>query len=130
MRAFEIITEDAKTKSMVMRSLNKLPDDAPIFQNVYKQIIGEPLGNRLGNYINTRGDQDAINAAKWLVAAIPTLGNAQEVKDFIPQAYSESINGDDTFIGLNYNAIVAALVKAIQEQQAQIEELKQIVATK
>jgi hypothetical protein len=83
MRAFEIITEDAKTKSMVMRSLNKLPDDAPIFQNVYKQIIGEPLGNRLGNYINTRGDQDAINAAKWLVAAIPTLGNAQEVKDFI-----------------------------------------------
>jgi len=83
MRAFEIITEDAKTKSMVMRSLNKLPDDAPIFQDVYKQIIGEPLGNRLGNYINTRGDQDAISAAKWLVAAIPTLGNAQEVKEFI-----------------------------------------------
>jgi hypothetical protein len=36
---------------------------------------------------------------------------AQEVKEFIPQAYTETGN----FIGLNYNAIVAALVKAIQE---------------
>jgi hypothetical protein len=51
---------------------------------------------------------------------------AQEVKDFIPQAYVET----EDFIGLNYNAIVAALVKSVQEQQAQIEELKQIVATK
>jgi hypothetical protein len=49
---------------------------------------------------------------------------AQEVKEFIPQAYSESINGDETFIGLNYNGIVAALVKAVQEQQSQIESLK------
>jgi hypothetical protein len=49
---------------------------------------------------------------------------AQEVKEFIPQAYSESINGDDTFIGLNYNAIVAALVKSVQELKAEIDELK------
>jgi hypothetical protein len=49
---------------------------------------------------------------------------AQEVKEFIPQAYVE--NGEDAakFIGLNYNAIVAALVKAIQEQQVQIDKLK------
>jgi len=45
---------------------------------------------------------------------------AQEVKDFIPQAYVEQ----DNFIGLNEMPIIAALVKAIQEQQAQIEELK------
>lgn len=45
---------------------------------------------------------------------------AQEVKEFIPQAFVES----EDFIGLNYNAITATLVKAIQEQQAQIEELK------
>ena len=49
---------------------------------------------------------------------------AQEVKEFIPQAYSESINGDETFIGLNYNAIVAALVKSVQELKAEIDELK------
>ena len=36
---------------------------------------------------------------------------AQEVKNFIPQAYIEQ----DNFIGLNYNSITAALVKAIQE---------------
>jgi len=52
---------------------------------------------------------------------------AQEVKEFIPQAYVE--NGDDEykFIGLNYNAITAALVKGMQEQQVQIEELKALI---
>ena len=51
---------------------------------------------------------------------------AQEVKEFIPQAYSE--NGD--FIGINEMPIIATLVKAIQEQQAQIEELKQLILNK
>ena len=45
---------------------------------------------------------------------------AQEVKDYIPQAYAES-NG---FIGLTEMPIIAALTKAVQEQQAQIEQLK------
>ena len=52
---------------------------------------------------------------------------AQEVKEFIPQAYVENGDEKDKFIGLNYNAIIAASVKAIQEQQIQIEELKQQV---
>ena len=51
---------------------------------------------------------------------------AQEVKDFIPQAYVEN-GAENKFIGLNYNAIVAALVKSVQEQQAQIEELKALI---
>jgi hypothetical protein len=46
---------------------------------------------------------------------------AQEVKEFIPQAYVE---GRD-FIGLNYNAITATLVKAIQELSAQNQELNE-----
>ena len=50
---------------------------------------------------------------------------AQEVKEFIPQAYTESINGEETFIGLNYNAIVAALVKAVQEQNQTIQNLQE-----
>lgn len=83
MRAFEFLTEDAQTKRMVIRTLNKMPDEASIFPQVYKQIIGEPLGNRMTNYINSRGDQDAIKAAKWLVQAIPTLGDSKEVKEFI-----------------------------------------------
>lgn len=45
---------------------------------------------------------------------------AQEVKEFIPQAYVES----GEFIGLNFNAIVAALVKSVQEQNVMLQELK------
>ena len=45
---------------------------------------------------------------------------AQEVKDFIPQAYVQS----EDFIGLNYNAIVAALVKSVQELEARIKQLE------
>ena len=50
---------------------------------------------------------------------------AQEVKEFIPQAYSES--GD--FIGLDYNPIVAALVKSIQELKAENDTLKSRIDT-
>ena len=49
---------------------------------------------------------------------------AQEVKEFIPQAYSENGEGDEKFIGLNDRPIIAALVKAIQELKAEIDELK------
>ena len=52
---------------------------------------------------------------------------AQEVKEFIPQAYSESGEGENKFIGLNEMPIIASLVKAIQEQQAQIEALKLLI---
>jgi hypothetical protein len=51
---------------------------------------------------------------------------AQEVKDLIPQAYNQ--NGqdgdDDIFIGLTEMPIIAALTKAIQEQQALITSLQ------
>jgi hypothetical protein len=52
---------------------------------------------------------------------------AQEVKEFIPQAYVETKAEDKdggVHIGLNYQAITAALVKAIQELKAEIDELK------
>jgi len=46
---------------------------------------------------------------------------AQEVKDYIPQAYVEQ----DDFIGLQDRPIIAALVKAIQEQQTLITTLQE-----
>lgn len=66
---------------------------------------------------------------------------AQEVKDFIPQAYVEGGDEDNKFIGLNFNAITAVNTKAIQELKqekdfeilelkAQIEELKALIAAK
>ena len=52
---------------------------------------------------------------------------AQEVKNLIPQAYNQ--NGedgdDDIFIGLTEMPIIAALTKAIQEQQIQIQNLQE-----
>jgi hypothetical protein len=96
MRSFEFLSEDAQTKRIVIRTLNKLPDDKPIFSQVYKQIIGEPLGNRLKNYINNRGDQDAIKQAKWLVNAIPTLGDTKEVKEFINKFSNPEFDPIDT----------------------------------
>jgi hypothetical protein len=45
---------------------------------------------------------------------------AQDVKRIIPSAYQES--GD--FIGLNFNPIVAALTKAVQELKAELDTLK------
>jgi hypothetical protein len=55
---------------------------------------------------------------------------AQEVKEFIPEAYNESTIGDTIFIGLDYQPITATLVKAIQEMNTKIIQLEQIVATK
>jgi hypothetical protein len=45
---------------------------------------------------------------------------AQEVKNFIPLAYEQN----DKFIGLNYNAIIVTMVKAIQELKQEIDTLK------
>jgi hypothetical protein len=49
---------------------------------------------------------------------------AQEVKDYIPQAYVESGEGDDKFIGLSDRPIIAALVKAVQELSAKVSALE------
>ena len=49
---------------------------------------------------------------------------AQEVKEFIPQAYIEKIDGERTFIGLQDRPIISALVKAIQELSAKVTALE------
>ena len=48
---------------------------------------------------------------------------AQEVKEVMPQAIKE-FGGEVKYLGLEKDAIYATLVKAIQEQQQQINELK------
>lgn len=45
---------------------------------------------------------------------------AQEIKDIIPSAYQET----EKFIGINYNPIVAALTKAVQELSAKVSLLE------
>jgi hypothetical protein len=93
MRAFEILTEDPIVKQRVIRGLAKKPDDAPIFQQVYKVLVGEPLSGRIKKYIEARGDADARNAVDELDRLIPTLGNAQEVKAFIDEFQKKDAKG-------------------------------------
>jgi hypothetical protein len=44
--------------------------------------------------------------------------------------YNVKEDGTKQLAGVEYNKLIAVLIKSVQEQQAQIEELKQIVATK
>jgi hypothetical protein len=48
---------------------------------------------------------------------------AQEVQEVLPDLIN-GIEADDNYLGLDYNGITAVLVKAVQEQQLQIQELK------
>jgi hypothetical protein len=45
---------------------------------------------------------------------------AQEVREFIPEAYEEN----QKFIGLNYNAIIVTLINAIKELKSEIDIIK------
>ena len=59
---------------------------------------------------------------------------AQDVENVIPEAYVEDTNEDasgveNTFIGLTDRPIIAALTKAIQEQQTIIDDLKTRIET-
>ena len=54
---------------------------------------------------------------------------AQEVKEFIPQAYVETGDNENKFIGLDYQAITATLVKAIQELKAELDQAKARIET-
>ena len=49
---------------------------------------------------------------------------AQEVQNILPQVVHEQADG---MLGVSYGNITAVLIEAIKEQQAQIEELKQLV---
>ena len=80
MRAFEFLAEDAKQKSIVIRQLNKLDDEAPIFAEIYKDLINKPLGGRIEKFIAARGDQDAIDAVSYLLKTIPKLGEYAKVE--------------------------------------------------
>jgi hypothetical protein len=48
---------------------------------------------------------------------------AQEIKNILPDLISGT-EGEKEYLGLDYNGLLAIAVKAIQEQQAQINELK------
>jgi hypothetical protein len=83
MRAFEFLKEDPVVKQRVIRTLGKKSDSDPIFRQVYKVLVGEPISSRIKNYVAARGDKDALAAVDFLDKIIPTLGDANEVKQFL-----------------------------------------------
>lgn len=83
MRAFEFLIENPQIKSRVLTRLQKTPSDSPIFPEVYKTLVGEPLTGRIRNYIEAREDADASAAINHLDKLIPTLGSTEEVKAFM-----------------------------------------------
>ena len=49
---------------------------------------------------------------------------AQQVKDFIPQAYIQTKGEKEDFIGIDDRPIIAALVKSVQELKAELDTIK------
>jgi hypothetical protein len=110
----------------------------------YNEVDKGVFNNSTGAYttlsdINKKKDfEDSIIGLNAILGLKPTLFRmkdeegtekhlgfiAQEVKEFIPQAYSENKNGDNIFIGLTEMPIIAALVKAIQELETRLKTLE------
>jgi len=76
--------EDDQIKNRVMTALNKKQAEDPIFDKVYKSIIGKQLDTRIQSYIASHKDAD-IGASEmaFLVKEIPQLGKTQDVKAFV-----------------------------------------------
>ena len=55
-----------------------------------------------------------------------TSSEKQEIEEIITEVVKESkeLNSDETFKSVDYGKMVAVLIKAVQEQQVQIDELK------
>ena len=76
--------EDEAIKNRVLGALNKRKAEDPIFDKVYKSIIGKQLDTRIQSYIAQHKDAD-IGASEmaFLVKEIPQLGKTDEVKQFV-----------------------------------------------
>ena len=58
----------------------------------------------------------------WGYRALGVL--AQELKEIIPELTRQGTKEED-FMSVNYIGLIPVLIKAVQEQQSEIEELKQ-----
>ena len=76
--------EDEAIKNRVLGALNKRKAEDPIFDKVYKSIIGKQLDTRIQNYIAQHKDADiGTSEMAFLVKEIPQLGTTKDVKDFV-----------------------------------------------
>ena len=95
MRYKEFLWE-ATQKQRVLNFLAKQADDSPLFAKIYKDMVGGPLATRIGEYIETRKDKDAINEIQYLLRTIPTLANIDQLKPWL-----ERLRKKEDFINID-----------------------------
>ena len=82
----------------------------------WKDVTGEARGLEVINNLNPV-------AFNWKKSGLADEGLiAQEVQEHVPNIVKEGSNG---YLQMDYGKLVTPLIKAVQEQQEQIEELKQ-----
>ena len=66
------------------------------------------------------------NALLFNIVFLSFTTIAQEIEEIIPEVVQENkdLNSDKMIKSVDYSKMVAVLIKAIQEQQVQIDELK------
>ena len=107
--------EAAKIKDRVIRALNKRRADDPIFDKVYKTIIGKQLDSRIQRYIAKHKDADiGASEMSFLIKQIPQLGTTPEVKDFVEKwnKGADNINIEALIpkAGMNAKAPISSVV--------------------
>jgi len=78
--------EKERVKNRVLKALQKKQAEDPIFDKIYKTIVGPALDTRIKNYIEQHKDADiGASEMQFLIKTIPQLGNTQEIKEFVTQ---------------------------------------------
>ena len=78
--------DDAAKKRAVISALNKKREEDPLFDQVYKLVVGPQLDARIETVLTQVGKNDPdVNAGivKMLIKSIPQLGSSGDVKDFV-----------------------------------------------
>ena len=89
--------EEEAIKQRTLSALQKRQAEDPIFDKIYKEIVGPQLGARIEKYIGAHKDADiGAEEMSFLIKEIPALGPTQEVKSFVG-----SWNGGADFIDIN-----------------------------
>lgn len=101
---YETFIDSTEYKNAVITFKNTLPDPEKVYPIPEKPLYG-----------------DTIPLSKQKVHGIGLL--AQEVKEVIPEAVPDVDTTTETY-SLCYDALIPVLIKAVQEQQAQIKALE------
>lgn len=84
--AKRVTPDDGAKKRMVISALNKKREEDPLFDQVYKLVVGPALDKRIETVLTQIGKNDPdVNASivQMLIKSIPSLGGAGEVKNFV-----------------------------------------------